>query len=728
MHKKFLIIVGFVVVAAAIIAACGTTTATPTAASTQAPTQIVSPTPDVPFVSEWQNSGHADVSAEPFNHWNSDGAVPTACARCHTPAGYVEYVSTGKVANDIKAPAGVITCTTCHNSATMNLTSVTFPSGVTINNLGPEARCMECHQGRESTVSVNKTIASFKATDAPDAVPAAIKGTNGQDQTLGFINVHYLAAGATLYGGETHGGYEYPGKTYSAKNQHVEGMDTCIACHDQHSTQVRINKCQQCHDVKTVDDLKNIRMNSSLMDYNGNGDTKEGIYYEIQGLQTSLMTAAQAYAKDVTGTSIVYDGNTYPYFFVDANDDGKADQQNGKPVAFTKWTPRLVEATYNYQFVEKDPGAFAHNPSYVIELLYDSTADLDSYFSDAGKTVPVDMSKMVRDNAAHFAGDTLPFRHWDGADTPGIGTVPGTCAKCHTATGLPQFLAEGTTISNPASDGLACSTCHDTANFPNRRQVTSVTFPSGKTVSFAKDAQGNLAADDSNLCIECHQGRESTVSVNKSVATAGATDDEVSAKLSFIDVHHLPAGATFFGNDVEGAYQYPGKTYVGANSQHPLNKCTDCHDAHTLAPKVEACAGCHGTDKPEDIRAPGDTTDYDGDGNTTEGMKGEIDTLEQALYAQMQTYAETTAGTPIVYSTSYPNFFVDANKDGKPDSNDKGLVSYNAWTPRLLKAAYNYQLVQEDPGAFVHNPKYVIEFLIDSIQDLGGDVSHYVRP
>ena len=47
---------------------------------------------------------------------------------------------------------------------------------------------------------------------------------------------------------------------------------------------------------------------------------------------------------------------------------------------------------------------------------------------------------------------------------------------------------------------------------------------------------------------------------------------------------------------------------------------------------------------------------------------------------------------------------------------------------RMLKAAFNYQYTQKDPGKFVHNPKYVMQFIIDSIEDLGGDVSKYTRP
>jgi hypothetical protein len=42
--------------------------------------------------------------------------------------------------------------------------------------------------------------------------------------------------------------------------------------------------------------------------------------------------------------------------------------------------------------------------------------------------------------------------------------------------------------------------------------------------------------------------------------------------------------------------------------------------------------------------------------------------------------------------------------------------------------ARHYQYATKDPGAFVHNPKYVAQVLIDSIEILGGDVTKYVRP
>lgn len=40
-----------------------------------------------------------------------------------------------------------------------------------------------------------------------------------------------------------------------------------------------------------------------------------------------------------------------------------------------------------------------------------------------------------------------------------------------------------------------------------------------------------------------------------------------------------------------------------------------------------------------------------------------------------------------------------------------------------MKAAHNVQLHSKDPGGYVHNFDYLAQLLIDSIEDLGGDVA-----
>ena len=50
------------------------------------------------------------------------------------------------------------------------------------------------------------------------------------------------------------------------------------------------------------------------------------------------------------------------------------------------------------------------------------------------------------------------------------------------------------------------------------------------------------------------------------------------------------------------------------------------------------------------------------------------------------------------------------------------------WDATLVKAVYNFQFYQKEPGAWAHNTDYIAELLIDSIADLGGDTSALNRP
>ncbi|NQV56325.1 MAG: polyheme membrane-associated cytochrome C [Rhodospirillales bacterium] len=344
------------------------------------PTEAQSPPLEIPFVKEWAASPHAQITGEPFNHWNEEGEVPAACARCHTTPGFLDYIGADgtEPGSDGPAPVGtVITCIACHNKVTMAMTSVTFPSGVTVENAGDDSRCMTCHQGRESTDSVNKKLAG-KAIDTPDP-------------KIGFINIHYRAAGATRYGNQVRGGYQYAGKDYKGFYTHDKDYARCADCHEQHTVKVKVAECKSCHKkegIKVKKDLQKIR--KSKVDFDGNGNLKEGIYHEIDTMHKALLGAIQAYADKVAGGKIAYDGHKYPYFFNDKNGNGKADRPEAIfPNQYRKWTPRLLRAAYNYQFVAKDPGVYAHNPEYVIQLMHDSLADLST-------KAPVDISKLVR--------------------------------------------------------------------------------------------------------------------------------------------------------------------------------------------------------------------------------------------------------------------------------------------------------------------------------------------
>lgn len=722
----------------------------------------------------WSTSPHADKTAEAFVHWDEDGSIPTSCAKCHSTPGYRDYIGAdGSASNvvDSAAPLGTtVECAACHadpeKGIVHNRTNVIFPSGVEVRDIGPEALCMECHQGRESTVSVENSIVSAGLPD--DDTPSS---------RLRFRNIHYYAAAATQFGTVAKGGYQYAGKTYDARFAHIPGYNACQVCHNPHSLEVELEACHTCH--VGIDDPKDIRYLGSLEDYDGDGNITEGIYYEIETLKGILYEAIRAYGRDVLGQPIAYDEHAYPYFFNDHNDNGivdsdEADSSNG----YGGFSARLLRAAYNLQVAMKDPNSFAHNGKYMIELLYDSIEDLNAKLGgimtagaassrpqvvqrtqtartgrlqprkdfEAAMALPKESSGSPGVNASsghgvlrrtdegHFDGSAEAWRHWD-AD----GEVASSCAKCHSAEGLPYFIANGKNdVAASISNGLLCTTCHTSP--PHTRFTGPVTFPSGAVADLG---------DSSNLCLNCHQGRAAKNSVDGTISRGNPP-------YSFTNIHYYAAAASFFGHEVQGGYEFGGKSYNGRNifTNHGgiLTTCVECHFGtksinrmqddsddlfHNAAPSKEDCVLCHGQDiaQPhpgsdpdlfefEGIR-PAQTPDYDADGNTRESLQSEIQGLEAALLAQIQVYGDSL-GTPIAYDAqSYPYFFNDLNGNGVVDPDEATRTNGFAFNAPLLRAAYNYQFSLKEPCGFIHNPLYMAQLLVDSIQHLGGNIAKY---
>src|SRR5690606_24465901 len=113
------------------------------------------------------------------------------------------------------------------------------------------------------------------------------------------------------------------------------------------------------------------------------------------------------------------------------------------------------KAAYNYQVSLKDPGAFAHNGKYIIQLLYDSVADLNAVL-----VVDVSLANADRTDPGHFNGASEAARHWDVEENE---TVTASCSKCHGGSeGFRFFLEHGVGKEvTETANGLDCATCHD---------------------------------------------------------------------------------------------------------------------------------------------------------------------------------------------------------------------------------------------------------------------------
>ncbi|WP_275633791.1 cytochrome c3 family protein [Psychromarinibacter halotolerans] len=312
-------------------------------------------------IADWFRSAHANAAAEAFSHWDDDGEVQAACATCHSGEGFRDFhgldgSEPGVVDGTIDV-GGVVDCGTCHNAGLAQVTEVTFPSGLVHPVRGVEASCLTCHQGRSAGTDVAEAIGD-QELDAPNP-------------DLRFINPHYATAAATWLGGYGAAGYHYQGQDYSGRFFHARPVETCNSCHQPHTLEVEFEACTTCHQAEEPAAIRIARQS-----YDGSGDTDKGISADIQSNADLLLEMIEAYTDDVVGAPVIYDGNRYPYFFADANRDGAIDMADGRPVAYASWTPRSLRAAFNWKLITADPGNYAHNPQYTLELLYDSIADM----------------------------------------------------------------------------------------------------------------------------------------------------------------------------------------------------------------------------------------------------------------------------------------------------------------------------------------------------------------
>lgn len=330
-------------------------------------------------------------------------------------------------------------------------------------------------------------------------------------------------------------------------------------------------------------------------------------------------------------------------------------------------------------------------------------------------------------------GETIDFtqsRHGDSTATINAFAKESNianCMRCHTSVGFKDYIhddIQGAALlaSKTTPDPLTCTSCHnaDTANYATTG--TTIITTSNKTLSLHMEG----------LCVRCHSGRSGEGSLKVAAAISGKAEDTVLSgtytyaqypgntaaagtvsgstnRNAAITTHYFPVANIFYGSDAGVGYEYSGKSYVGKNTLMPgYGTCITCHNPHTAKVQAAKCVACHTgattTDAFLNIRVT--TSDYDGDGNTTEGTSYEITGVMAKLLQAIQNYALNVppSATGIQFS------------NGSWTKVPTG--TFAQWTPRLLKAAFNYQLVFRDANAFVHNSKYTVQLLYDAIEDL----------
>ncbi|MEI6208326.1 MAG: hypothetical protein WCP20_16215 [Desulfuromonadales bacterium] len=320
---------------------------------------------------DWASSGHGDTKGAGWIA--SNFKTLSGCVQCHTPIGFIAYSTakiTGAWGTTSDKTSNVLSCDGCHTNIGTGAVRASNPIQPYANDpyvnpdLSVSNLCVKCHSGIESGRSI-------KAQSA-----ASADFTN-----LAFIGSHSSAAAGILLKSV---GYEFASNNYS-NSRHFKhdrigsnhfkayGYDTgsggpCVGCHmstsNKHSftpllkdahgvvTSITSTSCAGCHTGPAYLDAS--RMN-------------------VRG--TKYAAALSALQK-VLETRGIYYANVAPYFF---RSSGNTDPAN----AITNWgNADTMGAAFNFNLLQHEPGAYAHNMIYTKRLIYDSIDFLDNGLLD----------------------------------------------------------------------------------------------------------------------------------------------------------------------------------------------------------------------------------------------------------------------------------------------------------------------------------------------------------
>jgi len=348
---------------------------------------------------DWATSGHGDTSGGPWVA--NDFKTMSGCVQCHSTTGFIAYssgqlTSAWGVASD--KTKEVLSCKGCHSNVGTGALRTNLPikpyagDGFLNPDLGAASNlCAKCHSGTQSGKSIKAQAAA---------------GANFAN--LPFISSHSSAAAGVLFKSI---GYEFGTRDYS-NNWHFKhdrigvnhfkayGFDTgsdgpCAGCHmsspNKHTfaplakdgsgavSAIVSTSCAGCHTGAAY--LDAARMNARIGKY-----------------AVTLL----ALRKVLEGKGIYY-AEAAPYFFKSANDASSGN-------AITNWgTADTMGAAFNFNLLQHEPGAYAHNMIYAKRLIYDSIDLLDNGVLDNSVTATLNnLAGLTADQKTTVKGYLTP--------------------------------------------------------------------------------------------------------------------------------------------------------------------------------------------------------------------------------------------------------------------------------------------------------------------------------
>ena len=336
------------------------------------------------------------------------------------------------------------------------------------------------------------------------------------------------------------------------------------------------------------------------------------------------------------------------------------------------------------------------------------------------------------------------------------------CNRCHTSTGYITYVSSNYAYPVPAwgtagdktNEVLTCKACHTDYNFKNRiRRAGAFSAPfNGNKNPIAFPDSGT-----SNLCIACHSGYESGGAIGGFTGTLTALTGDMDTK-SAVNSHYLAAAALFYGKSAFHFYTSNVKYDTGYNTGKNFGTWSHGRlgmiDPATNQPYVASgvstgedgpCVACHlgsvnGNTKTHTLSASetwnaqgrcfGCHSNFAAEGGVDAVIEEEKELFDRGLDFYLFTLANHNIGnkTPIYYDvTTYPYFH-------KSLPAKRGTTDFKTWTmgtadstigKQVMGVAFNYNLINREKGAHVHNRAYTRRLMFDGIQYLQKGANTY---
>lgn len=273
------------------------------------------------------------------------------------------------------------------------------------------------------------------------------------------------------------------------------------------------------------------------------------------------------------------------------------------------------------------------------------------------------------------------------------------CAACHTGNGFHQAIANGTittdgTISNPTP--VNCRTCH---KIHTKYDATDYALTYIDEVTYA-NGNGMFNHGKGNLCVRCHQLRP----VSPMPVING---EAMSITSNRWGPHYNAAGNVYEG---KGAIELPGEAYNQSPHKNMItNACVDCH----MHEPIGTFAGGH-TFKMTWVNSEGATSRNVASCNVSGCHTG----LTNFDYSQVQTTVKGLL-TEIRAELLAKNYITPDPTDHYDHDYPKASTATPLQIPANHAAAlYNYLLIARDGSYGVHNTKYTLAVLRNSLAAL----------